>query len=67
MFQPLRVEGTVQNSALGKPLEYSVVFTVHDESGEEISRQVMVVGAINPSETRKFTLWVEVYNSDRSD
>ncbi|HEX9880757.1 MAG TPA: hypothetical protein VGB25_11225 [Candidatus Binatia bacterium] len=62
VYQPLRVEGTVQHPALNRPSEYSVILTVHDENGAEISRRVMAVGAIAPSNTQKFTVWVEVYN-----
>ena len=62
VFQPLRVEGTVQPVTVSKPSEYSVIFTVHNERGEELSRRVMAVGAISPSNIQKFTVWVEVYN-----
>ena len=61
MYQPLKVEGSIQLPALIKPAEYSVILTVQNESGEELSRRVMAVGAIHPSETQKFTVWVEVY------
>ncbi|NIO06493.1 MAG: hypothetical protein GTO40_00360 [Deltaproteobacteria bacterium] len=61
MYQPLKVEGSIQHPALSKPSEYSVILTVHDENGEELSRRVMAVGAIHPAETKKFTFWVEVY------
>ncbi len=61
MYQPLKVEGSIQHPALSKPAEYSVILTVQNESGEELSRRVMAVGAINPSETQKITVWVEVY------
>ena len=60
--QPLRVEGTVQPRSVNKPTEYSVILTVHNDRGEELSRRVMAVGAINPTEVQKFTVWVEVYN-----
>ena len=61
MYQPLKVEGTIQHPALGKPSEYSVILTIHNDRGEELSRRVMAVGAIHPSETQKFTVCVEVY------
>jgi hypothetical protein len=61
IYQPLKVEGTIQHLALSKPSEYSVILTVHNDRGEELSRRVMAVGAIHPSETQTFTVWVEVY------
>ena len=61
MYRPFKVEGTIQHPALSQPSEYSVVLTVHNDRGEELSRRVMAVGAIHPSETQKFTVWVEVY------
>jgi hypothetical protein len=57
---PLRVEGTVRHRAGGEPWEYSVVLAIRDEKGEEITRQVVGVGALKPAEERTFTLAVEV-------
>ena len=57
---PLRVEGTIRHSAAGDPWEYSVVLAIRDEKGEEITRQVLGVGALRPTEQRTFTLEVEV-------
>jgi hypothetical protein len=37
-----------------------VVLTINNERGEEISRQVVGVGALRPAESRTFTLSVEV-------
>ena len=62
VYEPLRVEGTVQHTALSRPSEYSVILTVQDENGAEISRRVMAVGALSPTNSQKFTVWVEVYH-----
>lgn len=58
---PLRVEGTLRHREGGEPWEYSVVLAICDENGEEITRQVVGVGALKPSEERTFTLAVEVH------
>lgn len=59
-FVPLRVEGTLHHTVDGEPWEYSVVLAVRDENGDEITRQVLGVGALKPAERRTFTLEVEV-------
>lgn len=60
-LSPLRVSATVQHPASGGAWEYSVVLTVHNERGQEISRQVVGVGALEPMERRTFNLAVEVF------
>ncbi len=59
-FSALRVEGTVQHPERGSDWEYSVVLAIRNERGEEISRQVVGVGALRPAESRTFSLSVEV-------
>ncbi len=59
-FSALKVEGTLQHSARGGDWEYSVVLSIRNERGEEISRQVVGVGALGPSEARTFALSVDV-------
>jgi hypothetical protein len=58
----LRVEGTLRHpgNAVEEGWEYSVVIAVRNVKGEEISRQVVGVGAIPPSETRSFEVSVEL-------
>ena len=56
----LRVEGTVQHPERGGDWEYSVVLSIRNERGEELTRQVVGVGALRPTESRMFTLSVEV-------
>lgn len=60
---PLSVEGTIRHPATGGPWEYSVVLAVRNARGEEITRQVVGVGALHPSEERTFTLAVEVFGA----
>jgi hypothetical protein len=59
-FSALRVEGTVEHPQDGSDWEYSVVLTIRNERGEEISRQVVGVGALRRSEARTFTLSVDM-------
>ena len=59
-FSALRVEGIVQHPERGGDWEYSVVLSIRNERGEELSRQVVGVGALRPTESRTFTLSVEV-------
>ncbi|HTL04390.1 MAG TPA: hypothetical protein VL241_01470 [Gemmatimonadales bacterium] len=58
---PLRVEGTIRHPPVGEPWEYSVMLSIRNDRGEEITRQVVDVGALQPSEQRTFTLAVEVF------
>jgi hypothetical protein len=57
---PLKVEGTVRHPADSGPWEYSVVLSVRNDRGEEVSRQVVGVGAMQPGEERSFVLAVEL-------
>jgi hypothetical protein len=56
----LRVEGTVRHQPSAPPCEYSVVIEVRNERGEQVSRQVVGVGALQPQELRTFTLSVDL-------
>jgi hypothetical protein len=60
-FSPLRVEGTIKHPAAGEPWEYSIMLSILGAEGQEISRQVVSVGALNPHEQRTFRLAVEVF------
>ena len=59
---PLLVEGTLQNPG-GDPLEYQVLMEVRDDSGKLLSREIIGVGALHPSERRVFSLRVEMSSS----
>ena len=57
----LSVEGIVHNPP-GKDIwEYSMVLTIRNQRGEEVARQVVGVGALQPAEERTFSLSVEVF------
>jgi hypothetical protein len=62
--EPLRVEATVRQPVGGKGCEYSLVVTVRNDRGEELTRQVIAVGGIKPAEARIFTVVVESYSSE---
>lgn len=59
-FSALHVQGELRHAEQGGDWEYSVVMTIRNERGEELSRQVVGVGALRPTELRTFTLSVEV-------
>jgi hypothetical protein len=58
---PLHVEGAIRHPGSGGPWEYSFVLAVRNGRGEEIARQVVGVGALQPSEERTFTVAVELF------
>ena len=58
---PLRVEGTIHQTAADGTAEYSMVLSIRNERGEEITRQVVGVGALKPDEQRTFSLAVELF------
>lgn len=65
-FSPLRVEGTIRHPSVGEAWEYSVMVTIRNERGEEVTRQVVGVGALNPEERRTFSLTVDVFTPDKA-
>jgi hypothetical protein len=60
-FSPLKVEGTVRHPGSGEAWEYSVVVLIKNDKGEEITRHVVGVGAIEPADGRTFSVAVDVY------
>src|SRR5579862_6808521 len=56
----LRVEGVIRHPPLEEAWEYFVVIAVRNDKGEEVTRQVVNVGALAGTEKRTFTLSVEV-------
>lgn len=60
-LSPLRIEGAIRHPNVGEAWEYAVMVTITNERGEEVARQIVGVGAIQPGEQRKFTFAVEVY------
>ncbi len=60
-FSALRVEGKIRHPAAGEAWEYSVLLSIRNDRGEEVTRQMIDVGALRPDEQRTFTLSVEVF------
>lgn len=60
-FNALRVEGAIRHPNFGEAWEYAAVITITNERGEEVSRQIVGVGAIEPGALRKFSFSVEVF------
>ena len=58
---PLKVEGSIRHPPEGGAWEYSIMLIVRNEKGEELSRQVVGVGALQPLEQRTFSLSVELF------
>ena len=63
---PLHIEGTIHHSPAEKAWEYSVIVQVRDEQGAVLARHVVGVGAIEPGDTRTFTLQVEMRAPEES-
>ena len=63
-FSPLRVEGSIRHPDAGEAWEYSVVVSIKNDRGDEVARQVVGVGALEPGEARTFSFAVEVFTPD---
>jgi hypothetical protein len=59
----LRIEGSIKQPHDVASWEYSVVVSIRNESGKEIARKLIGVGAMVPDEMRTFNLSVEVVPS----
>ena len=57
---PLRIEGTLAAPSGDTAYEYSMVLSIRNERGEEVTRQVIGVGALYPDDQRTFTVQVEM-------
>lgn len=66
IFSPLRVEGSIRHPTAGEAWEYAVTVTIRNDRGEEVSRQIVGVGAIPPGEQRTFTVAVDVFGPPRA-
>jgi hypothetical protein len=55
------VEGSIQHPDVGEAWEYSVMISIRNDRGEEVTRQIVGVGALQPGEARTFTFAVEVF------
>ena len=63
-FTPLREEGAIRHPRDGDAWEYSVVVTVLDDSGAEVTRHVAGVGVMRAMERRSFSVSVEIFAPD---
>ncbi len=63
--RPLAIEGTLSQPPGGVAVEYSVVIAIRNERGEEVGRHVVGVGAMQPGESRTFSLAVDVFASTK--
>ena len=50
----------IRHPPLQEPWEYFVVIAIRNDRGEEVTRQVVNVGALQSTEKRTFALSVEV-------
>ena len=55
------MEGSIRHPDAGEAWEYAVMISITNDRGEEVARQIVGVGAIQPGEQRKFTFAVEVF------
>lgn len=62
-FSPLHVEGTIRHPPSDGAWEYSMVLSIKNDRGEEITRQVVGVGALFSGDERTFTLSVEAFEA----
>jgi hypothetical protein len=60
-FSALKVDGTIRHPGSGEAWEYSVSISIRNERGDEITRQVVGVGALRSAEQRTFTFAVDVF------
>ena len=63
-FSALRVEGKIEHPEVGEPWEYSVLLSIRNGSGVEITRHVAGVGVMHPADRRSFTIAVEVFKPE---
>ena len=55
----LRVEGIIRHPAVEEAWEYFVVLSIRNDRGEEVTRQVVSVGALQGAEKRTFSVSVD--------
>lgn len=60
-FEALRVEGSIEHPPVGEAWEYAMTLSIRNAAGQEITRQIVGVGALQPAEARTFVLSVEVF------
>ena len=55
----LRVEGVIRHPPVEEAWEYFVVLSIRNDRGEEVTRQVVSVGALHGAEKRTFSLSID--------
>ena len=70
-YAALQVEGTVRHKQPDEPCEFCVILSIANERGEQITRQVVGVGLLQPAEARRFSVSVNLVpaqtSTDRSE
>jgi RNA polymerase subunit RPABC4/transcription elongation factor Spt4 len=59
-YSALDVEGTIRHRVASDPCEYCVVLDVRNERGEQVVRQVVGVGVLQPGEARHLHVAVDM-------
>ena len=59
-YAALQVEGTVRHKQPDEACEFCVVLSIANERGEQLSRQVVGVGVLQPEEMRRFSVSVNL-------
>ena len=59
------MEGSFRHPESEEAWEYAVLVTITNERGEEVTRQIVAVGALQPGEQRRFTAAVEMFKPDK--
>jgi hypothetical protein len=59
-YPALNFEGTFRHPVNAEACEYSIVLAVTNDRGEKLTRQVISVGALQPTEARSISLSVEL-------
>jgi hypothetical protein len=59
-YSALQIDGTVRHKQPDEPCEFCVVLSIANERGEQITRQVVGVGVLQPAEARQFSVSVNL-------
>lgn len=59
-YSAFNIEGTITHRQAGEHCEYCIVLDIRNERGEQIIRQIVGVGALQPGELRRLSLAVEM-------
>ncbi|MGH8257179.1 MAG: hypothetical protein ACRET0_13310 [Steroidobacteraceae bacterium] len=60
VYCALNVDGTIAHRQTSEPCEYCIVLDITNERGEQLVRQVVGVGALQPGELRRLNLSVDM-------